>query len=150
VLSGRGLCDELITRPEESYRLWCVVVCDLETSRIGAPYIYIISSLSVNDIKCAPLSPVATPCFRLLSLSPSVLRSVVSAPSIGSSRLLLATCWYVLSTSRFVLWSGLKQFMCCVVLMAVRLRTDGFVFTLNHCHDPELKQLFFNRENMLH
>ena len=32
VLAGRGLCDELITRPEESYRLWCVVVCDLETS----------------------------------------------------------------------------------------------------------------------
>ena len=31
VLSGRGLCDELITRPEESYRLWCFVVCDLET-----------------------------------------------------------------------------------------------------------------------
>ena len=31
-LSGRGLCDELITRPEESYRLWCVVECDLETS----------------------------------------------------------------------------------------------------------------------
>ena len=31
-LPGRGLCDELITRPEESYRLWCVVVCDLETS----------------------------------------------------------------------------------------------------------------------
>ena len=29
VLSGR-LCDELITRPEESYWLWCVVVCDLE------------------------------------------------------------------------------------------------------------------------
>jgi hypothetical protein len=51
-LSGRGLCDELITRPEESYRLWCVVVCDLETSRIGAPYAYIyiydVSSLRVN------------------------------------------------------------------------------------------------------
>jgi hypothetical protein len=30
VLSGRGLGDELITRPEESYRLWCVVVCDLK------------------------------------------------------------------------------------------------------------------------
>ena len=30
VLSGRDLCDELITQPEESYRLWCVVVCDLE------------------------------------------------------------------------------------------------------------------------
>jgi len=32
VLSGRGLSDELITRPEESYRLCSVVVCDLETS----------------------------------------------------------------------------------------------------------------------
>ena len=48
MLSGRGLCDELITRPEESYRLWRVVVCDLETSRIGAPYIYDISSLRFN------------------------------------------------------------------------------------------------------
>ena len=26
--TGRGFCDELITHPEESYRLWC----DLETS----------------------------------------------------------------------------------------------------------------------
>ena len=63
VLSGRGLCDELITRPEESYRLCYVVVCDLETPRIGAPYvciyiyiyiyiyiIYDISSLRVKQI----------------------------------------------------------------------------------------------------
>jgi hypothetical protein len=65
VLSGRGLCDELITRPGKSYRLWCVVVCDLETSIMGALYIYIyiymilvacsiyiydISSLRVNDL----------------------------------------------------------------------------------------------------
>ena len=55
VLSGRGLCDELITRPKNSNRLCCVVVCDLETSRIGATYIYIniyiydISSLRVNN-----------------------------------------------------------------------------------------------------
>ena len=34
VLSGRGLCDGMITRPEESYRLWRVVVCDLETSKM--------------------------------------------------------------------------------------------------------------------
>jgi len=47
-LSGRGLCDELITRPEESYRLCCVVVCDLETSRMGAPYIYDIIHLRVK------------------------------------------------------------------------------------------------------
>ena len=48
MLSGRGLCDELIIRPGESYRLWCVVVCDLETSRMGAPYIYDISRLRVK------------------------------------------------------------------------------------------------------
>ena len=48
MLPGGGLCDELITRPEESYRLWCIVVCDLETSRIGAPYVYDISNLRVN------------------------------------------------------------------------------------------------------
>jgi hypothetical protein len=29
---GRGLCVGLITRPEESYLLWCVVERDLETS----------------------------------------------------------------------------------------------------------------------
>jgi hypothetical protein len=32
VLSGRGPCDELITRPENSYLLWCAVLCGLKTS----------------------------------------------------------------------------------------------------------------------
>ena len=32
VLPGINLCSELITRPEDSYRVWCVVVCDLEIS----------------------------------------------------------------------------------------------------------------------
>ena len=50
MLLGRGLCEELITRPEESYRLCCVVVCDLETSRMGAPYIYDISHLRVKEV----------------------------------------------------------------------------------------------------
>ena len=50
MLSGRGLCDELITRAEEFYRVCCVVVCDLETSRMGAPYIYDISRLRVNNL----------------------------------------------------------------------------------------------------
>ena len=37
VLSGTGLCAGLIARPEESYRLWRVVVCDLETSSRSTP-----------------------------------------------------------------------------------------------------------------
>ena len=34
VLSGRDLCDGLITLPEEPYRLWRVVVCDQDTSKM--------------------------------------------------------------------------------------------------------------------
>jgi len=47
-LSGRGLCDELITRPEDSYRLWCVVVYDLETSSFGEnkKYIQLLNTVS--------------------------------------------------------------------------------------------------------
>jgi hypothetical protein len=39
VMSGRGICDELVPRPEESYRLRCVSnVCDHETStKRGGP-----------------------------------------------------------------------------------------------------------------
>jgi hypothetical protein len=37
VLSGRGLCNGLITRPEEFYQVWCVSDCDLETSKRGRP-----------------------------------------------------------------------------------------------------------------
>jgi hypothetical protein len=37
VLSGRGLCDELITCPQESYWLCRVVVCDHEASGTRRP-----------------------------------------------------------------------------------------------------------------
>jgi len=38
VLSGAGLCDELITRPEDFLRLWRVGECDLETSWMRRPW----------------------------------------------------------------------------------------------------------------
>jgi hypothetical protein len=44
VLSGRGPCDGLITRPEESYRQWCVIVCDLKTSRMRRPWPALVRS----------------------------------------------------------------------------------------------------------
>jgi hypothetical protein len=45
VMSGRGLCDELVTRPEESYRVWCVKVCDREAStKRGGPGPFGLSS----------------------------------------------------------------------------------------------------------
>jgi len=48
VLSGGGLCDGLVARPGESCRLCCVVVCDLETSGVGAPCMYDIGRLRLN------------------------------------------------------------------------------------------------------
>jgi hypothetical protein len=38
VFSCRGLCDELFSLVEESYRLRCLVVCDLEASRMRRPW----------------------------------------------------------------------------------------------------------------
>jgi hypothetical protein len=70
VLSGRGLCGELITRPEEYYRLCCVVVCDLETSRTGAPIIYDISSLKVNmNVNSGSCVKISTKGYPLLNRS---------------------------------------------------------------------------------
>ena len=50
VLSRIGLCDELICRPEESYRLWCVVVYDLETSRMRRPWSALACSATEKKI----------------------------------------------------------------------------------------------------
>ena len=51
VLSGRGFCVELIALPEESYRLWCVVVCDLETSSMRRPWPALGRSATVKKNK---------------------------------------------------------------------------------------------------
>ena len=37
-LLGRGLWNEPIPCPGESYRLWCVLVCDLKTSTMRRPW----------------------------------------------------------------------------------------------------------------
>ena len=38
VLSGRGLRDKLLTCSEDSHWLWCIVVCDEETSWMRRPW----------------------------------------------------------------------------------------------------------------
>jgi hypothetical protein len=37
VLSGRGLCDGPIPRPEESYRLWCLSVIKCKSQKPSTP-----------------------------------------------------------------------------------------------------------------
>jgi len=46
VFSGRGLDDELITRPEESYRLWCVVMYNLQTSWMRSHTLSVVIELN--------------------------------------------------------------------------------------------------------
>jgi hypothetical protein len=50
VLLWHLLCDELITRPEEFYRLWCVFACRLGTSWIRRPWSSRVSSLSSDRV----------------------------------------------------------------------------------------------------
>jgi hypothetical protein len=38
VLSRTNVCNGLISHPEESYWMWCVTVCDLETSSMRRPW----------------------------------------------------------------------------------------------------------------
>jgi hypothetical protein len=76
VLSGRGLCDELITRPEESYRLWCVVVYDLETSRMRRPWPAL--GRSVTEKKRS-----TTLCSRVHTVSITTVANWNSGMSIG-------------------------------------------------------------------
>ena len=59
VLSGRGICDGLITRPEESYRLWCVAVCDIGISSMSSQISINCDNLNrryiTGCISCVPL-----------------------------------------------------------------------------------------------
>jgi hypothetical protein len=82
------ICDELITRPEKSYRIWCVVVCYLENSWMRRPwpkgggavtqkikkllkiwihkiYVQLISSFS-TQLWCVRRFPINAICFRYL------------------------------------------------------------------------------------
>jgi hypothetical protein len=38
VWSGRDICEGPIRSPEKSYRLRCVIVCDLDTSKMRRPW----------------------------------------------------------------------------------------------------------------
>ena len=88
MLSGRGLCDELITRPEESYRVWCVVVCDLENlkneeamTRVGSQrhrkkkFGLRINKLtwSSHTISNTSISTIPKICFTLLTQASGAL-----------------------------------------------------------------------------
>jgi len=57
VMSGRGLYDGLITRPEESYRIWRVVVCDLETWWMILDSALVLILRSILFLTLNPINP---------------------------------------------------------------------------------------------
>jgi len=125
-LSGRGLCDELITRPEESYRLCCVVVCDLETSRMGAPYIYGISHLRVKLLGMNFLrSPI--PFFLCTNIFPSTLIwNIMSlcTNSVSTNKCMEWTIWPSLWETGSTPTRNKRQNCSCMLFFTiVRLKT---------------------------
>jgi len=114
-LSGRGLCDELITRPEESYRLWCVVcVWSRNIKNRRSICIYDISNLRVKSLFDTFF--VSTPVFASFkwSLSFKIRRQNVCAYHIFPTR---ATWLYT---------NDVHEFTSCL------LRTESSVIKCRH------------------
>ena len=88
VLSGRCLCDGLITRPEKSYRLWCVLVYDLGTSRMRRLKLVKRCKCRIEEEEEAEVGPVGT-CFFLQRSWP------ISRVSFGSQ----SNVWETVVTS---------------------------------------------------
>jgi len=82
VFSGRGLCDELINRPEGSYRLWCVAVCDLETSWKRRPWAHwgVVAPKEKNWGNCNGIHP-----FMLSHVLPSNTTNILITLSISAT-----------------------------------------------------------------
>jgi len=83
VLSGRGLCDGLITRPEESYRLWRVVVCDQETSKTRSLKPALLGSENTSKMVVTPGKHTNTQLIELcLVISRRVLNYDIRTPIV--------------------------------------------------------------------
>ena len=102
VLSGRGLCDELITRPEESYRLWCVVVRDLETSRMRRPWPALGRSATGWKRKTLWKSNNPTQT-NTLQIKTSELQLAKSED--GRTKIMNGTCWSLHERQKNALYS---------------------------------------------
>jgi hypothetical protein len=92
VLSGKGVCDGLITRPEESYRLWCVSnVCDHETStKRGGPGPYRAvepykKKMDISVIKMWYLYTTAFNVYHIINCKPRTFP--INGNSVHFSRL---------------------------------------------------------------
>ena len=106
VLSGRGLFEELFTRPEMSYRLWCVVVCDLETSRMKRPWPALGRSATKKKANMAErkrsMTSLNTLHYCIVRGQMYVIRAVIQQPTAATW-----TLWLIKRFGSTLLWSCL-------------------------------------------
>ena len=132
LLSGRGFCDEPITLAEEFYRLWCVVVRELETSEMRRPWRALGRSATRKRIKAVVVVPIVPQdmaavfatwnhpttrkffgiFFEISSLSHKHILSVghTSSSSVStfiSHSILHSYTVYILASLKSVNWQGL-------------------------------------------
>jgi hypothetical protein len=90
VLSGRGLCDELIACPEEFYGLWCVVVCDPLTSCMRRPNQSIVIELKIRRYStgCISYMPLIVTVKHDCCMSSNILRYSRRWKKIKQTRIL--------------------------------------------------------------
>jgi hypothetical protein len=85
VLSGRGLCDGLVTHPEESCRVWCVWVCvTMKPRRNEEAQAHI--GLSSHRKKERKKNSLWCPWGTKAALGKDIANSVISRPELHHSR----------------------------------------------------------------
>jgi len=122
VLSG-CLCDELITRPDESCRLWCVVVRDLETlwmrrpwSALGLNVTAVSSTTDWYFPTCGPQLAYTNGCCRLSQKVWTAM--VVNKDHFGALRIwkqrqrARLSAYVILPATHYAVWTGNHRGAC--------------------------------------
>jgi hypothetical protein len=118
VLWGRVLCDELITCPEVSYRVWCVV-CGLESSWMRRACWPQNKHQTKMHFRAVIVQPLGTRCL----LRPNIRRAL----ELFLWSLCVCVCVFVCGLSE-VRFKVKEVFVCCSVASIVR-DTGGLVWS---------------------
>ena len=154
VLLDRGLRDELITHPKESYWMWRVVVCDLGTLRMWRPWPAL--GRSASGKKKVVSVPFRT--LKATGLLWRVLRST-EVPMFGRHCWLCLQCrrlteaadsfatLEVTSTRISTLWALFRRVLYCYESSSIILKKESTLknfIELNRLCTTQLRVVFYN------
>jgi hypothetical protein len=138
VLSGRGLCDRPIPRAEESYRLWRVIVCDLETARWGSPDPRWAVAPQTDKILWTPVALISA------HLTGIAVAHIYIPPLFPSSFLILS--WSNLMSSEFT-QPWYVTFIYIIILFYMLQSETQSGKTFNNINVNGINQIFFNKQH---